>query len=658
MAVGPQQKGGMVHRFTIFVLFFAVLIGVLIVRLWFLQVVQGQKYEELAAGNRIREISLEAQRGYILDRNGVKMVVNRLALSVFVVPDDYKKLEDKEAQVAELAGMLGMQPDEITGKLEGNQVPQHEPVLIKKDIAPEVWFYIAERQQDFPWVQMKELPVRDYPAGEETRAAHVLGYLGEISEEQLTALEAKGYKAGDIVGTSGVEAFYEDTLRGTNGVSYVEVNAKGKPLRQLGEEPPEPGKTLMLTIDKNLQKVAEESLVAGMQLARTYYDKEREQNFPATAGAVVVLDPRNGEVLAMASEPTFNLKEFVGGIDEKKWEELNDPSKNYPLNNRAMVGQYPPGSTFKPVTALAALQDLGYSAYTPFVCNHTFTEGEFKDFPKTCWGDHGRIDFTNGIIQSCDVVFYHVGYDLYNLSKPSSDPASSGVEWKNVLQDFARLAGLGSKTGIDLPNEFEGRVPTPQWKREFNSENPDFQQWYPGDTVNMAVGQGDILVTPLQLANVFAAIANRGPFYVPHVGKEILSWEGESQSVIKPEKLGDLSDANNPLGISVSPANIDVVRDALTGVVHGLGTAAGTFAGFPLSEIPVAGKTGTAEMGTGKSPTAWFACYAPADNPQYVIVVMIEHGGHGGMVAAPVARRILEYIYGLPYSPLLPTAGD
>ena len=405
MAVGPQQKGGMVHRFTIFVLFFAVLIGVLIVRLWFLQVVQGQKYEELAAGNRIREISLEAQRGYILDRNGVKMVVNRLALSVFVVPDDYKKLEDKEAQVAELAGMLGMQPDEITGKLEGNQVPQHEPVLIKKDIAPEVWFYIAERQQDFPWVQMKELPVRDYPTGEETRAAHVLGYLGEISEEQLAALEAKGYKSGDIVGTSGVEAFYEDTLRGKNGVSYVEVNAKGKPLRQLGEEAPEPGNTLMLTIDKNLQKVAEESLVAGMQLARTYYDKEREQNFPATAGAVVVLDPRNGEVLAMASEPTFNLKEFVGGIDENKWNELKDPSNNYPLNNRAMVGQYPPGSTFKPVTALAALQDLGYSAYSPFVCNHTFTEGEFKDFPKTCWGDHGRIDFTNGIIQSCDVVF-------------------------------------------------------------------------------------------------------------------------------------------------------------------------------------------------------------------------------------------------------------
>ncbi len=650
----------MVHRFTIFVFFFALLIGILVVRLWLLQIVQGQKYEALASGNRIREVAIEAQRGYILDRNGTKMVVNRLALSIFIVPDDYRKLEDREQKVAELALMLDMESEEITSKLEGDQVPQHEPVLIKKDIAPEVWFYIAERQQDYPWVQAKELPVRDYPLGEETRAAHVLGYLGEISQEQLGALEEKGYKSGDIVGTSGVEAYYEDTLRGINGVQCVEVNAKGKPLRELEylSEPEKAGNTLMLTIDRNLQQVTEESLQAGMQLAQGFYDKERGHNYPATAGAVVVLDPRNGEVLAMASEPTFNLSEFVGGIDEKKWEELNDPAKNYPLNNRAMVGQYPPGSTFKPITAMAAMQDLGYTAYSPFYCNNVFSEGEFADYKKYCWGQHGRIDLVNGIVQSCDIVFYTLGYDLYRQSKPTGDSSGGGGEWRNILQDYARLAGLGSKTGIDLPNEFEGRVPTPQWKREFNKNNPEYQQWNPGDTVSMAIGQGDILVTPLQLANVFAAIANRGPFYRPHVGKEIFSWDGVSKQVIQQEKIGDLTNTNNPLGISVDVANIDVVRAGLEGVVRGKGTAASTFAGFPIDGIPVAGKTGTAEMGIDKSPTAWFACYAPADNPQYVIVVMIEHGGHGGTVAAPVARRILEYIYGLPFSPLSPSTGD
>jgi penicillin-binding protein 2 len=639
----------MVHRFTLFILFFAVLIGIVVIRLWFLQVAQGKKYEAMAYGNRIRKVSIEAQRGYILDRNGVKMVVNRLALSIFVVPTDFEELEDKEAKVAELASLLDLDPEEIMKKLEGEQVQPHKPVLIKKDVDPGTWFFIKERQNEYPWVQATELPVRDYPPGEETRAAHVLGYLGEISNEQLKQLEEKGYKAGDIVGTSGVEAYYEDTLRGVDGWVSIEVNARGLPLRQLEKVDPVPGNTLVLTIDRNLQKVVEESLASGMKLARTYFDKERGMNYAATAGAVVVLDPKNGEVLAMASEPTFNLEKFVGGIDEQEWKELNDPSKHYPLNNRAIVGQYPPGSTFKVVTALAALQEGLTTAYTTFTCNHVFNEGEFKDYPKTCWGTHGRIDFINGIIQSCDVVFYHLGYQFYNRGK--------NLEWENRLQEYARLMGLGSKTGIDLPNEFEGRVPTPQWKKEFNRDNPDYQQWYPGDTVNMAVGQGDILLTPLQLANLYAAIANRGPFFRPHLGKEILTWQGDSIKQIEPEKMGDLTDPNNPLGIMISRNNIEVVRNALTGVVQGRGTAASTFAGFPLNQIPVAGKTGTAEI-AGRQPTAWFACYAPANDPKYVVVVMLEEGGHGGLVAAPIARRIIEYLFNLPFSPLLPSGGD
>jgi penicillin-binding protein 2 len=649
MPVNPQQKGAMVHRFTLFVMFLGALMAVLVVRLWFLQVVQGDHYKVMAEGNRVREVPLEANRGNILDRNSQEMVINRQALSIFVLPTEFEKLEDKEGEVARLAEMLDMDPQEILGMVQGEEVQPHKPVLIKKDVDPEVYFYIAERQVDFPWVQADEMPVREYYEGEETLAAHVLGYLGEISEEQLDTLKEKGYKAGDIVGTSGVEAFYEDTLRGVDGKEIVEVDASGLPLQVLGEEERNPGKTVVLTLDKELQKAVEQALRQGMDQARTYYDKERDKNYAAPAGAAVVIDPRNGEILAMASEPTFNLERFVGGIDEQEWAELNDPAKNAPLNNRAIVGQYPPGSTFKVVTAMAALQDLGVTAYSPFFCSHVFNRGEFRDFPKTCWGTHGTIDFMNAIIQSCDTVFYDLGYSFYENREKDG--------WVTRLQDYSMLAGLGSKTGVDLPNEFEGRVPTPQWKWEFNQGNPDYQRWYPGDTVNMAVGQGDILVTPLQLANVYAAIANGGPFFRPHVGKEILTWQGETVEVMEPVQIGDVTNKDNTLGIYVDAGNLGIVRSALTGVVWGSGTAAGAFAGFPLQQFPVAGKTGTAEV-QDKQPCAWFACYAPADNPQYVVVVMIEEGGHGGMVAAPIARRILESAFNIPPGQGGTTVGD
>ncbi len=639
MPVNPQQKGAMVHRYTLFVMFVGVMVAVLVVRLWFLQVVQGNRYRAMAEGNRVREVALEASRGKILDRNGQMLVGNRWALSIYVLPTEFEKLEDKEEEAARLAEMLGISAAEVLEKVQGEEVQPHKPVLIKKDVDPRVYFYIAERQVDFPWVLAEKMPVREYPEGDESLAAHLLGYLGEISEEQLETLQEKGYKAGDIVGTSGVEAFYEDILRGVDGKVTVEVDAQGVPLQELGREERNPGKTLVLTLDKELQREVERSLRDGMARARTYFDKERGMNFIAPAGAAVVLNPRTGEILAMASEPTFNLEDFVGGIDEEEWQKLNDPSNNYPLNNRAIVGQYPPGSTFKVVTALAALQEGMVTAHSPFRCNHVFNRGEFEQFPKTCWGTHGSIDFINAIIQSCDVVFYELGYAFYENRN------QEGLVTR--LQDYAVLAGLGHVTGVDLPNEFEGRVPTPQWKWEFNQGNPDYQRWYPGDTVNMSVGQGDILVTPLQLANLYAAIANRGPFYRPHVGKEILTYLGETVEVIQQRQAGDITDPLNELGVYVGKDKLEVVRSALTGVVGGRGTAAGAFAGFPISRIPVAGKTGTAEV-QGKQPCAWFACYAPANDPQYVVVVMVEEGGHGGLVAAPIARHILEYIFGLP----------
>ncbi len=639
MPVNPQQKGAMVHRYTLFVMIVAVMVAVLVVRLWFLQVVQGDRYRALAEGNRIREIPLEASRGKILDRNYQMLVGNRWALSIYVLPTEFEKLEKKEEEAARLGAMLGMTAEEIMGKLQGKDVQPHKPVLIRKDVDPQVYFFISERQRDYPWVLAEKMPVREYPEGDETLAAHVLGYLGEISEEQLEVLRDKGYKAGDIVGTSGVEAYYEDILRGVDGKVIMEVDARGMPLREVGREERNPGKTLVLTLDKDLQRAVERHLREGMARARTYFDRERGKNYVAPAGAAVVLDPRTGEILAMASEPTFNLEDFVGGIDEREWAELNDPRNNYPLNNRAIVGQYPPGSTFKVVTAMAALQEGLVAASSTFLCRHVFNRGEFQQFPKTCWGTHGSINFIGAIIQSCDVVFYELGYAFYENRNREG--------WVTRLQDYARLSGLGRTTGVDLPHEFEGRVPTPQWKWEFNQGNPDYQRWYPGDTVNLAVGQGDILVTPLQLATLYAAIANRGPYYRPHVGKEIITYLGEQVSTIQPQQLGDITVRDNELGIYVDKGKLDVIRSALTGVVSRGGTAAGAFAGFPVQQIPVAGKTGTAEV-QGKQPCAWFACYAPANDPQFVVVVMVEEGGHGGLVAAPIARHILEHIFGLP----------
>ncbi|MHB8780069.1 MAG: penicillin-binding protein 2 [Candidatus Geothermincolia bacterium] len=648
----PLGRGGMVNRLPVFVFFFAVFLVLIFVRLWFLQVVHGARYQEIAEGNRIREIPQEAQRGYILDRNGKKMVVNRLALSVFIQPTDFRKLEDKEGKIEELAEMLEMEPEEIAEKVHGGDVEQHKPILIKKDVKPETWFWIAERQMEYPWLSTVELPVRDYPEGEETRAAHILGYMGEISEEQLRALKDEGYGLGDVVGTSGVEAYYESELRGTDGYQSVEVNAAGKPLRYIEQVDPEPGDTLQLTIDQEVQKVAEKALHDGLLRARTYYDPEFGMNYLATAGAAVVLDSTTGEVIAMASEPTFNLKKFVGGIDQQEWDTLMDPANNYPLNNRAIVGLYPPASTFKVITGLASLAEHFVSYASPFGCDGVFNEGEFGDYPKTCWSVHDRVDFTNAIIQSCDVVFYSLGYQFYkNWSQ--INPA-----WETRLQDYATLMGLGTWTGIDLPNEQAGRVPTPKWKYEFNQGFPDYQGWYPGDTVNMAVGQGDILVTPIQLANVYAAIANGGPFYQPHVGKATLNWQGEELEQVSQVQLGDITDPDNASGVSITPEELEVVKAALPGVVQGKGTAAGSFARFPLGEIPVAGKTGTAEV-QGKQTTAWFACYAPAYDPKYVVVVMIEEGGHGGAAAAPVARRILEQLFGLPPEDyILPSQGD
>lgn len=608
---------------------------VLFTRLWFMQIVSGNNYRKKAEGNRIREISLEAPRGRILDRNGRVIVKNRSTLTISVVPAELR--EDSKV-IERLSMLLGIGQGEIKYKIEKSQAPNRRAVLIKSDVGEDIVTYVREHQREFPGVIAGTRAMREYPNKE--LAAHVIGYLGEISPEVLKEKKGKGYQAGDEIGLSGVEATYDEELRGKVGRYRLEVDAAGNSIRTLSRHEPRSGENLRLTIDEGVQAVVENALKSQVGVARGRYDPETDKNYAGSGASAVVLDPKTGEVIAMASYPTFDLNSFVGGISDRAWKKLMDPDNMYPLNNRAIMSQLPPGSTFKVVTAMAALNEGTVNPNTPFFCQNIFNKGLFKDYPKYCWSQHGHIDLFNGIIQSCDIVFYEIGYNFYTRqTKKEGRP----------LWEYARDFQLGKPTGIDLVSEMDGRVPTPEWKREFNKKNPAYGVWYPGDTVNMAIGQGDLLTTPLQMAYLYAGIANGGKFVRPHLMKYL---EDEDGRVLKRATVETADE------LQVDPKVVDFVSQALTGVVKGKGTAAATFNGFPVDRIPVAGKTGTSEI-VGKQPTAWFICYAPAPDPQYVVAVAIEQGGHGGESAAPVARRILEGLFNVKTEgEIQPSAGD
>jgi penicillin-binding protein 2 len=628
------------RRIAVLGIVIAIGFAILFTRLWFMQIVSGNEYQKKAEGNRIREISIEAPRGRILDRNGKVLVKNRDALTISVVPAELK--DQKKEVIGRLSKLLGMGEKEIAYKIEKAQAPNRRAVLIESDVGEEILTYVREHQEEFPGVVAGKSPVREYPYS--TLAAHVIGYLGEINPEILKEKKSKGYTAGDEIGLSGVEATYDEQLRGKVGEYRLEVDAQGNSIREISRVEARAGVNMRLTIDQDVQTLVEAALKSGVEISRTRNDPEaktaKTAKYQATGAAAVVLDPKTGEVIAMASYPTFNLNDFVGGISQKSWQDLTDPKNMYPLNNRAIMSELPPGSTFKMVTAMGALQEGIANPNTTFDCEHVFTEGEFKDYPKYCWGTHHQIDFFNAIVESCDIYFYNLGYTFYKRQ---------GANQGKPLWEYARDWGLGKSTGIDLPSEQNGRIPSPEWKKEFNKNNPQFQAWYPGDTVNMAIGQGDILATPLQMAYVYGGLANNGKFMKPHIMKSL---ENEDGKVVK--QAANETEAE----IQLNPTYASFVTQALTGVVQGKGTAAATFQGFPLQQIPVAGKTGTSEI-TGKQPTAWFVCFAPANDPKYVICVSIEQGGHGGEVAAPVARRILEGLFQIPAAgEIRPSQGD
>jgi len=588
---------------------------ILVSRLWFLQVIGGQKYMELAEGNYIRTIPIDAPRGLIYDRNGQVLVNNRPSIGVSVSPLEVEKHPDL---LKKLSGILGMSVGSIKEKLAEKKVDPLKPRIVMRDVNDETLAYIEEHKMDLPGVDIVTESIRAYPYG--TLGAHILGYLGEISDDEMKKLKKAGdYAPGDIIGKTGIESIYEGLLRGQKGSQQLEVNAAGRPLSVIKNQDPIPGHNLVLTIDLNIQKATEDALKDAIDRAKK--SGKPEDGADANAGAAVVLDPRNGEVIAMASYPTYNPELFVGGISNKDWAALNDKNSSYPLNNRALMA-YPPGSTFKPVTLIGALADGLVAQNETFLCTGTWY-GLGKRWARSCWNHagHGRINLIRGVAESCDTVFYILGQRFYENTRER-------------LQYWSRMLGFGSQTGIDLPMESKGLVPDKQWKADFNKGNPEYQRWYPGDTVSMAIGQGDLLATPLQMASLYGAIANGGTFYRPHIGKAMVSWDGNIKRdfKLKPEDKRKLS---------VPKAIISFTQQSL-GKVTEEGTARSAFAGFPVKS---AGKTGTAQV-RGKQDFAWYVGYAPVEEPRYVVAVMVEQGGHGGTIAAPAARKILAVALG------------
>lgn len=592
------------------ILIFAILIG----RLGYLQLVEGEKYEKMATENRIRLLPLAAPRGDILDRKGRPLVTSRLAPVVSVVPMD---MNDPDHVLGRLSEILGYDVkktvnDTIKRLQERKEYRPYTPIRIATDADITTLTKIAEHQLELPGVMVEEQPVRDYLLGDV--GAHVLGYVREISKEELETWRDKGYKMGDIVGKTGLERVYDEYLRGEPGGQQVEVDADGRAVKILpGRKKPIPGCNIKLTLDKDVQEAA----VLGLRAAMDSIKRE----FPTKAGTAVAIDVKTGGILAMASEPSFDPNIFTKEtIPSDIWTSINDP-KWQPQLNRAIRGVYPPGSTFKMVTATAGLETGTIGPEDTIVDRGVYWRVE----PKKCWksGGHGVVNLTRAIAVSCNVYFYDLGYRV-------------GID---NLNKYAALYGLGQPTGVDLyPVEASGLLATPEWKLE-NYKTLGLRQpepWQPGETLSAAIGQGFSSFTPLQMANYIATLANGGTRYRPYFASEIVAPDGQVERMVEPQVVEELN---------LKPETVAALRKGMYLVTQGEGTAAYYFQGFPLK---VAGKTGTAQNSQG-ADHGWFVGFAPYDNPEIAVAVLVEQGGHGGSAAAPVAKAMFEAYFGLTH---------
>jgi len=612
----------MALRLGIFGVLAIIVFCALFFRLWALQVISGDQYLADAQNNQIRSFRLQAQRGPIVDRDGDVLVTNMPGTLVQVWP---AALEDvsyarRDAMLVRLSRVLGLRPKVVRAKV-AKQLANDPltPVTISADVGDRRAAFLLEHQTEFPGVQITETYLRRYEQG--TIAAQILGYESEITAEQLDARQASTLAAGDRIGQTGIEAAYDSYLRGQPGLGQVYVDALGRVTseRQFSQMP-ESGDSIRLTIDDELQRTAEEALAFGVRLAHD------NGEWAANGGALVAMNVNTGEILALATNPTFDPSIYVGTVDEKDLRALGK-SGNYPAVNRAISGIYPPGSTFKPITALAALEERLLSAGEAVQCTgkevidgQTFMNWDpYKNEP---------MILATALANSCDTYFYDVALRFYR--QPDSP-----------LQRWSKRMGFGAPTGVDLGPEEDGLVPTPEWRRRTFEEEID-KIWTSGDSVQLAIGQGDLLVTPRQMTRAYAMIANGGKLVEPHLVKAVEEPrnEGEPAVVLRPFT------PKPPVDLNIDPYNLTTVQEGLFDATHAsYGTSQSVFGAFP---VPIAGKTGTAEKFVtlpgfqGLRDQSWWCGYGPYGNPEIAVCALIENGGHGGEAAAPVALEVFE----------------
>ena len=592
-------------RLAISIGFVLTLFAILLLRFFYLQVVRHDYYQTLAESNRISVVPIVPNRGLILDRNGVVLAHNYSGYTLEITPN---KTNGFDATIDELSRLVEITPKDRKRfrKLLAER-RNFETLMIRNKLTDEEVARFAAQQYRFPGVEIKARLFRDYPYGEQM--SHLIGYIGRINQTDVEQLEenelAANYRGSDYIGKTGLEQSYESELHGATGVEQVEVDSGGRAVRMLSRTPPLSGNTLVLSIDAKLQEIAVKS-------------------FGNYRGALVAIDPNNGEVLAFVSKPGYDPSLFIDGIDPQSWDELNN-SPDTPLNNRALRGQYPPGSTIKPFMALTGLyykaRSPSYTISDPGYFTLPGSGHQYRDWKK---GGHGSVDMFKSIVVSCDTYYYGLATEL-------------GIDKiYNYLSGF----GFGKKTGIDLEGETPGLLPSQDWKmKRFK------QKWYAGDTVSVGIGQGYNLVTPMQLAYATATLANNGVAYKPHLVREVRNARTNESRVIKSEPLSDLK---------LDPANVDLVKRAMAAVTQPGGTASAAAAGAPYH---IAGKTGTAQVIGIKQGSsyvesqvaerhrdhAWFIAFAPAEQPKIALAVLAENGGHGGGTAAPIARKVLDY---------------
>jgi penicillin-binding protein 2 len=583
--------------------------SVLFLRLWYVQVLSGDKYRTQANDNRIREIRVQAPRGDILDRNGKVLVANRTELAVEVSPEDLPdpgRTRSRELHL--LSTVTGMTMVEIRKALaNGDRAAPGGPVILKKGLGVDKVYYLRENQSSFPGVSVERVFSREYKDGDV--AAHLFGNVGEVTAEQLKEPRYAGLHQGDTVGQSGIEYEYDRFLRGKAGTDRVQVDALGRPTDQLRSKPAQAGDDVRLTIDSGLQSYAEGAL----------------DSF-GLPGAFVAMNAQNGEVLAMGSAPTFDPSIFTHPITQSQYHALTSQKTDAPLADRAIQGLYPTGSTFKPITATAALQDHLISPNT--IYNDTGTlKVDIQTLHNAGHAINGPIDMSDALKVSSDVYFYNLGLHA---------KASKGG---GMIQDWARQYGLGEKTGIDLPAEVDGLIPDPAWRNRLYREHLTDRPWTAGDNINLAVGQGDLEADPLQMAVAYAALGNGGKVLRPHLGDDVESATGRVIEEVRPALRRQMH---------LSPTTRNTIMTGLTrGAMEPGGTSYPVFGHFPF---PIAGKTGTAQR-PNQPDQSWYIALAPAKNPQIVVAVTLERGGFGVDTAAPVAARILEHYFNLPITP-------